>query len=321
MLLAGRVEESETWAAEFLELGLRGGFGNEVRFYHAWMMLDIRRHQDRVGELEGYFTKAAAELERLPYLRAVLALLYCDSGKTTEAEKLLTDAATGDFAGPPVRPDVALRDGELCRGVGPPPTRSERLPGSTSGWRRFHYQVAFAWWATGGAVAFYLGMLSTTLGRCDDAEAHFAEALAIHERLRAPYWTARTHLETARMLLTRRSPGTPEGQRRYSPRSTPSPRSSPSPSSAVTPPNCPTSGPAEVEPRNAVNEPRSRPTHRDRRKPRRSTADGHAQRRRSHNGPLRSVPGATSVRLVVAEGVLEVTGGASASEAIQGEVE
>ena len=206
MLLAGRVEESETWAAEFLELGLRGGFGNEVRFYHAWMMLDIRRHQDRVGELEGYFTKAAAELERLPYLRAVLALLYCDSGNTTEAEKLLTDAATGDFAH--LRYDPMWLYGMVS--YAEVSARLHKVEAAARLYERlapFHYQVAFAWWATGGAVAFYLGMLSTTLGRCDDAEAHFAEALAIHERLRAPYWTARTHLETARMLLTRRSPG------------------------------------------------------------------------------------------------------------------
>ena len=40
-----------------------------------------------------------------------------------------------------------------------------------------------------------------------DAELHFAEALEIHERLRAPYWIARTQLERARLLLTRGRPG------------------------------------------------------------------------------------------------------------------
>jgi hypothetical protein len=52
----------------------------------------------------------------------------------------------------------------------------------------------------------YLGMLATVLARLDDAEAHFVEAMEIHERVRAPYWIARTQLEHAGMLRSRGGP-------------------------------------------------------------------------------------------------------------------
>jgi hypothetical protein len=49
-------------------------------------------------------------------------------------------------------------------------------------------------------------MLATVLECFDDADAHFAEAMEIHERMRPPYWIARTQLEHARMLLARGGP-------------------------------------------------------------------------------------------------------------------
>ncbi len=54
-----------------------------------------------------------------------------------------------------------------------------------------------------GAANHYVGMLATTLRRYDLAEAAFVKAQAVHERLRAPFHRARTHLERARMLIAR----------------------------------------------------------------------------------------------------------------------
>jgi hypothetical protein len=58
-----------------------------------------------------------------------------------------------------------------------------------------------------GSVAFYLGLLSTSVGDWQQAEAHFAAAATTHERIGAPTWLARTRLEWARMLLARRGDG------------------------------------------------------------------------------------------------------------------
>ncbi len=54
------------------------------------------------------------------------------------------------------------------------------------------------------SVAHHLGVLAATLGRHDEAERRFSEAVAIHERIGASHWVARTKLEWARMLLARR---------------------------------------------------------------------------------------------------------------------
>ena len=64
-------------------------------------------------------------------------------------------------------------------------------------------QVACDLTLTIGAAAHYLGHLATVLDRYDTAETHFTQALAIHERLEAPFHIARTHLEWGRMLITR----------------------------------------------------------------------------------------------------------------------
>jgi predicted ATPase len=57
----------------------------------------------------------------------------------------------------------------------------------------------------GGGVSHYLGLLATALRRPEAAEAHFAEALALHDRLAVPFWTAQTRISLSRMLLTLRT--------------------------------------------------------------------------------------------------------------------
>ena len=53
-------------------------------------------------------------------------------------------------------------------------------------------------------------MLAGVLERFDDAEQHFSAAEATHLRIGAPIWLARTQLEWARMLMTRRALGDAE---------------------------------------------------------------------------------------------------------------
>jgi hypothetical protein len=58
-----------------------------------------------------------------------------------------------------------------------------------------------------GSVARYLGRLAATLGRLDEADAHFAVAAAAHTRIGAPAWLVHTQLDWADLLLTRQGPG------------------------------------------------------------------------------------------------------------------
>jgi hypothetical protein len=63
------------------------------------------------------------------------------------------------------------------------------------------------------AVAHYLGLLATALGRFDEADVRFAAAAAMHERLSAPALLARTRLEWAHMLMVRLEAGDAERAR------------------------------------------------------------------------------------------------------------
>lgn len=58
-----------------------------------------------------------------------------------------------------------------------------------------------------GAVDRTLGLLAATAGRPDEAISHFRDALAIHERIAARPWTARTNGALALTLLERGEPG------------------------------------------------------------------------------------------------------------------
>lgn len=72
----------------------------------------------------------------------------------------------------------------------------------------FGHQVAVAQHGvmSDGAVARYLGLLATVLGRWDDAEAHFIAALALNERLGARIFVTATRHDHGRMLLRRGAP-------------------------------------------------------------------------------------------------------------------
>jgi tetratricopeptide (TPR) repeat protein len=56
-----------------------------------------------------------------------------------------------------------------------------------------------------GAVHRYLGLLTATRGRTDDAVGHYRSAIAIHDQMRAAGWAARTRYDLARALLVRPS--------------------------------------------------------------------------------------------------------------------
>jgi tetratricopeptide (TPR) repeat protein len=58
-----------------------------------------------------------------------------------------------------------------------------------------------------GSASRYLGLLARTLGREDEAERHFQDALELNAQLGAAPWEARTKQEYAELLLGRRRDG------------------------------------------------------------------------------------------------------------------
>ena len=58
-----------------------------------------------------------------------------------------------------------------------------------------------------GSVAHFLGRLCHVLDRYDEADQWFAEALACHEGMQAPYFVAYTQIAWASLLADRDQPG------------------------------------------------------------------------------------------------------------------
>jgi tetratricopeptide (TPR) repeat protein len=141
----------------------------------------------------------------IPFARAALARAYVDFEQEDKARELLAAEAAMGFV-LPVDPAllsgfalwaaVAARLGDVAS--------ARRLYERLNAWPD---QVVFNGSVVAGSVAQSLGLLATALGEYDAAEAHFNRALAVHERLHAPYLLARTNLEWGRMLIARARPG------------------------------------------------------------------------------------------------------------------
>jgi hypothetical protein len=67
------------------------------------------------------------------------------------------------------------------------------------------YAVVASEWGFGAASRF-LGQLSATMGRWQEAESHFDQALAMNARMGTKPWLAHTQFHYARMLLARSVP-------------------------------------------------------------------------------------------------------------------
>jgi tetratricopeptide (TPR) repeat protein len=65
--------------------------------------------------------------------------------------------------------------------------------------------------ATGGSalapVSYYLGGLAWVMGRYDDANAFFEQAMDLSRQMRAKFFLAQTELRWGQMLIERRAPG------------------------------------------------------------------------------------------------------------------
>jgi tetratricopeptide (TPR) repeat protein len=206
LILAGRLEEAEALALEVRELGRRAGqpdagllYGGQ-RFY-------IRFGQGRLGELverlEGGL-EGSESAER----RALLALAYCELDRDDDARRVFEPLAVR-LATLPVDVgwlEVMAVSAAVCAHLGLRPV-AEGLADRLAPFADQLVGVGAYWvWSVSGS----LGLLATTLGRFDEADAHFGTAAATEERIGAPAWLARTRLEWARMLHTRGAPGDAE---------------------------------------------------------------------------------------------------------------
>jgi hypothetical protein len=138
--------------------------------------------------------------------RQLLASVYSDVDRFGDARVLLAQDMATDFG------EVPLDDGWLTIMLCCATTAAalNDYDASRVLYERllpYERRIAAVYATVSGAVARHLGRLASVLRRDIDAESHFRIALELHEQIRAPYWTACTHLDICDLLVRRQSPG------------------------------------------------------------------------------------------------------------------
>ena len=198
LMLAGDAVSAERAAEQALQLGGESGQQDAFLIYGAQLMI-IRWHQGRLGELVPMLEQLMAATPSVPGFTAALAWAHAEGGDLDAAQRLVDGARAMPFElpydvvwlyGTSIWAEVASQLGDALA--------ADQLYDRLTPW---HRQVVFAGVTGLGAVAHHIGQLAAVLGRTREAVAHFSEALAIHESLRAPFHIARTKLEWGRLLL------------------------------------------------------------------------------------------------------------------------
>jgi tetratricopeptide (TPR) repeat protein len=210
-LLEGRFGDAEQLDLEALGLGQRLQLQSAEGIF-GMQMFTLRREQGRLSEVAPLVEMFVKEHSATTW-KPGLALMYAELGLTDKARDVFEQFAANEFMDIP-------QDGvwsasitflaEVCTLLGDQ-WRAEVLYRLLSPYAG--YTVLASEWACFGAGSRFLGQLSATMARWEQAEAHFEQALAMNARMGAMPWLARTQFQYAQMLLARRAPGDSERTR------------------------------------------------------------------------------------------------------------
>lgn len=202
-VMEGRFTEAQDFAQRLFER-----FDNAVLFNGAWpgqYLYIVHREQ---ATLEGYvdeisrFAREDRDWGRYWQIRLILALV--ESGKQQDATRLFDELVRDDFVN--IVHDWSWLEniatlGEIAHLLGD----RERAATIVSLLEPYAHLNAGVWFGADfiGAVAYYLGLLATTLERWDEADKHFRFALERHEFIQLPPYIANTQHQYAAMLVKR----------------------------------------------------------------------------------------------------------------------
>jgi DNA-binding NarL/FixJ family response regulator len=212
-VMCGRFADAEQLLAEALTLANP----TEMPYLAHWEALQrfaVCRDRGWPVEIESVLQHAIAttRVERQPSLRAMLALLYCETGRVADARLVYEEIVADGFARlhhvRQVRQHWYHAVGmlaEVCAVLGDVERAAALydllLPASG------RYLVCGGLWHVAGPASHYLGLLAVTLDRRDEAVRHFEDALAMNSRIGARPFVARTQSAFATMLARRDAPG------------------------------------------------------------------------------------------------------------------
>jgi tetratricopeptide (TPR) repeat protein len=212
-LLAGRFDEAEAFAAQYMTLRQRvslqyaaAGLGAQVAAQ--------RRVRGPLTELEAMGKRFAEQFPGVAAWRCGLVVLYAELGREAEARREFERLAANDFTDIQenllwvgavaflAEATAALGDARRAELLYP-----MLLPYAG---RNIVIGLAVDCW---GAASRFLGLLATTMRRWEDAERHFSEAFEMNARMGASSFVALTQHAWATMLLVRGASGDAERAR------------------------------------------------------------------------------------------------------------
>ena len=203
--IAGRLAEAERTGLEVRELG-RAGAQPEVQAAMVALLIQVRRDQGRLGELEAQLKETSEQFPGIGFLDSSLALLYCETGRPADAREVFARYLRRGFARRP-RNHIwlmgACYGAMVCAHLDDPIHAAELHDVLAS----FPDQVVGAGGTTVGSLQFYVGLVARTMGNLDEAADCFEAAASVHERMCAPAMLARAELELAGVLTSRGRPG------------------------------------------------------------------------------------------------------------------
>ena len=201
----GRLRESEELALESYRLAEATG-QPDAAVYFGGQLFVLRQHQGRLGEMASDLDRFAASAPALTIVwRTWRAAVHCEDGQYADARAQFGAAMAGLSDQP--RDPIWLPAVVRLASIGARLADLDGAVGLSALLRPYEGQAASTGAGWAGSVAHYLGLLAAVLGEFEEADDRFRHAEGVHERFGAAPWTARTRLEWARMLLTRRKPG------------------------------------------------------------------------------------------------------------------
>jgi hypothetical protein len=179
-----------------------------VRGFEAQQAYYLAREEGDLADLIGILEQMSASSAGSLYVPAMLALAQLDCGEKTAAQHTLNSLTAEDLhrgAQENAWEAVLALLAEVAVGC-------ESRPHATLLYAHLEpftgrLLAAVIGLACLGAADRFLGMLSTTLERWDDAEAHFERALDVEGRIRGRALQARTRYWQAQFLRARARPG------------------------------------------------------------------------------------------------------------------
>jgi class 3 adenylate cyclase len=200
-LLAGDLDAAERAAQVALTVGTEAGQPDALTIAMT-MAAAVLAHRGRFQDLLDAARRLPPDGRTHGGVEAAMARALFETGRRAEAAALIDVAAADGFPVP--RDSVWLSTMFLWAGVvgrlGPP------APAAVLEDELAPYADLVAWTGTTvfGPVTEALGLLASVQGRLDDADAHFARALATSRQIEAPFLVADVLAEWSATRLARR---------------------------------------------------------------------------------------------------------------------